>query len=283
MAAYDLVGFQTRRDQENFDAYLRDATASGELPAPAARRPRTRAFPISIDVDEFAQAARRASGAAAVRGLRDSLGGSALAIGIDRLDYSKGLMEKFQAFGEFLKRYPEDSGRLTLLQVAPVSRAGVRSYRALRQELERVAGHINGEHANPQWTPIRYVNRNFGRQVVAGFYSAARIGLVTPLRDGMNQVAKEYVAAQDPEDPGVLLLSRFAGAAEQLGGALLVNPHDIGGVADAIATALRMDRAERRERHEACLGALRDQDFHWWAATFLSALDRAGGAGSTRP
>ena len=274
MAAYDLVGFQTRRDCENFDAYLRDATDSGEITPRADRAPPlTRAFPISIDADEFAQAARRARGSAGVRGLRESLGGSALAIGVDRLDYSKGLVEKFQAFGEFLRRHSGNTGGLTLLQVAPVSRGGVRSYRELRHELERIAGHINGRHANPQWTPIRYVNRNLGRQTLAGYYGAARLGLVTPLRDGMNLVAKEYVAAQDPDDPGVLLLSRFAGAADQLGGAMLVNPYDTGGVADAIDAALRLGIDERRERHAESLRSLREQDIHWWTAAFLDALD----------
>src|SRR5690606_4648627 len=245
-----LVGFQTARDCENFDAYLRDAVAKGELPQRSDRPPPlTRAFPISIDATEFADAARRARGSTTVRGLRDSLGHSALAIGVDRLDYSKGLVEKFQAFGEFLHRHPDKAGQLTLLQVAPVSRGGVPSYRELRHELERIAGHINGQYSDPQWVPIRYVNRNFSRQQVAGFYAAARMALVTPLRDGMNLVAKEFVAAQDPQDPGVLVLSRFAGAAEQLSGAVLVNPYDIGGVADAIHAALQMDVDERRERH----------------------------------
>ncbi|MEN1970954.1 trehalose-6-phosphate synthase [Luteimonas sp. MJ204] len=281
MSAYDLVGFQTRRDCENFDAYLRDAADAGEhAPGRRDRRPLTRAFPISIDEGEFARAAARARGSAGLRSLRDSLGGSALAIGVDRLDYSKGLAEKFQAFGEFLRRHPTNAGGLTLLQIAPLSRSGVRSYRELRRELEQIAGHINGEHANPQWTPIRYVNRNLGRQTLAGFFSASRLGLVTPLRDGMNLVAKEYVAAQDPDDPGVLLLSRFAGAAEQLGGALLVNPYDIGGVANAIAAALRLDVAERRERHLQSLRSLQEEGIHWWTSSFLQALEsRANGDG----
>jgi trehalose 6-phosphate synthase len=273
MAAYDLVGFQTQRDAENFDAYLRDAIGSGEVAARAGRAPPlTRAFPVSIDAAEFARTAERANGSPTLRGLRDSLGGSELAIGVDRLDYSKGLVEKFQAFGEFLRRYPEHAGKLTLLQVAPVSRGAVRSYRELRHELERIAGHINGRYSDPQWMPIRYVNRNLSRPALAGFYSASRLGLVTPLRDGMNLVAKEYVAAQDAADPGVLLLSRFAGAAEQLGGAMLVNPHDIGGVADAINAALGMDAGERRERHQQSLRSLHDQDIHWWTSEFLRAL-----------
>ena len=273
LAAYDLVGFQTRRDRENFDGYLRDALATGELSMPVGRRmPATRAFPISIDAEEFAETARRAQGSSALRGLRNSLGESALAIGVDRLDYSKGLMEKFQAFGEFLHRYPARARALTLLQIAPVSRGDVPSYRELRRDLERTAGHINGKHADPQWTPIRYVNRNLKRQALAGFYAVSRLGLVTPLRDGMNLVAKEFVAAQDPDDPGVLLLSRFAGAAEQLRGALLVNPHDVSSVADAIEAALGMDAGERRERHQDCLRNLHEQEIHWWAREFLDAL-----------
>ena len=249
MAAYDMIGFQTRRDCENFDAYLRDAIERGELPSRSGRAlPLTRAFPISIDADEFARAAQRARGSTSLRTLRDSLGGSALAIGVDRLDYSKGLVEKFQAFAEFLVRHPAQAGALTLLQVAPVSRGGVRSYRDLRHELERIAGHINGKHANPQWTPIRYVNRNLGRQALAGFYSASRLGLVTPLRDGMNLVAKEYVAAQDPDDPGVLILSRFAGAANQMTEALLVNPNSPEEISEALNRALAVCDALLRQK-----------------------------------
>lgn len=282
MAAYDLVGFQTARDSDNFEAYLRDATGRGEL-APGRGRPppMTRAFPISIDEAEFADVAQRARGSTTLRGLRESLGRSGLAIGVDRLDYSKGLVEKFEAFGEFIRRHPDLAGQLTLLQVAPVSRGGVPSYRELRHELERIAGHINGAHSEPQWVPIRYVNRNFSRQQVAGFYAAARMALVTPLRDGMNLVAKEFVAAQDPQDPGVLVLSRFAGAAEQLSGAVLVNPYDIGGVADAIHAALQMDVDERRERHAGSLRSLREQSIHWWTASFLHALSTRAGT-STR-
>jgi trehalose 6-phosphate synthase len=274
MSAYDLVGFQTTRDRENFDAYLRDASGKGELSLGHRRAPPlTRAFPISIDAGEFAEAARKARNSATVRGLRESLGKSALAIGVDRLDYSKGLVEKFNAFGEFLRRHPDNAGQLTLLQVAPVSRGGVRSYRELRHELERISGHINGQYSDPQWMPIRYVNRNLGRQTLAGFHAAARMALVTPLRDGMNLVAKEFVAAQDSDDPGVLLLSRFAGAAEQLSGAVLVNPYDIGGVADAIGTAIAMSLEERRERHSQSLQSLQEQDVHWWTTSFLQALD----------
>src|SRR5690606_36109237 len=136
-----------------------------------------RAFPISIDEAEFADVARRARGSTTLRGLRESLGRSALAIGVDRLDYSNGLVEKFEAFGEFIRRHPDNAGLLTLLQVAPVSRGGVPRYRELRRDLERIAGHINGARSEPQWTPIRYVNRNFSRQQVAGFYAVARLAL----------------------------------------------------------------------------------------------------------
>lgn len=279
--AYDLVGFQTRRDMERFQDYVRlfgggRVHGDGMLEAPGGRRLRAGAFPISIDTARIASLAQEALSRPAVRALRRSLGAGRLAIGVDRLDYSKGLPERFRGFERYLERHPSEKGRLTYLQIAPVSRGDVAEYRMLRNELERIAGHVNGSHSDADWTPLRYVNRNFAHSTLTGFYRIARVGLVTPLRDGMNLVAKEYVAAQDPENPGVLVLSLLAGAAYELKEALLVNPHDLDGVADAIATAAGMPRAERIDRWRAMMDHLRRHDIHAWRRSFLGALAQAG-------
>jgi len=275
--AHDLLGFQTERDAERFRSYARlfgGATPAGDghLRLPDGRTLRVAAFPIGIDTRRIAEHAAAAASKPAVRKLQASLGGRKLAIGVDRLDYSKGLPERFRGFSRYLERYPEDRGRLTLLQIAPVSRGEVQEYRLLRDQLEGIAGHINGLHADPEWTPLRYVNRNFGHATLTGFYRMASIGVVTPLRDGMNLVAKEYVASQDPQNPGVLILSMLAGAAAELEGALLVNPYDLDGVADAFARAAAMPLAERRERWDAMMRPVERNDIHAWCAGFLDAL-----------
>ncbi|RPE79495.1 alpha,alpha-trehalose-phosphate synthase (UDP-forming) [Vulcaniibacterium tengchongense] len=281
LSSYDLIGFQTERDLERFQDYVRlfgrgRVIAHGVLETERGRRLRAGAFPISIDTGYVASLATAAVGKASVKRLATSLSGRALAIGVDRLDYSKGLPERFRAFGRFLQRHPEHRGKLTYLQIAPVSRGEVAEYQQLRGELEQLAGHINGSHAEPDWTPVRYVNRNYPHASLMGFYRLARVGLVTPLRDGMNLVAKEFVAAQDPDDPGVLVLSSFAGAARELGrGALLVNPYDLDGVADAIAAAMEMPLSERQARWQAMMDHLREHDITAWRRSFLAAL-RAG-------
>jgi len=278
--AYDLVGFHTRRDMERFQAYVRlygggRVIADGELEAPGGRRFRTGSFPISIDTALIAQQARIAATKPAVRDLRGSLRGRLLAIGVDRLDYSKGLPERFHAFERYLERHRDQRGSLTFLQVAPVSRGEVPEYQILRSQLEQIAGHVNGAYAEADWTPIRYVNQNYSHTQLAGFYRTARLGLVTPLRDGMNLVAKEYVAAQDPEDPGVLILSILAGAADEMSEALIVNPHDLDGVADAIATGADMPKAKRIERWRAMMDHLERHDINAWRQSYLQALEAA--------
>jgi len=276
--AYDLLGFQTRRDNDRFQSYVRlygGGRIVGEnlLEAPGGRRFRTGTFPISIDTAHIARQAAAAVGKPAVRALRTSLEHRMLAIGVDRLDYSKGLPERFHGFERYLQRHPDQKGTLTYLQIAPLSRADVSEYRTLRSQLEQIAGHINGAHAAPNWTPLRYVNRNFPHATLTGFYRTARVGLVTPLRDGMNLVAKEYVASQDPENPGVLVLSLLAGAAQELKEALLVNPHDLDGVADAIATAATMPLARRKERWHAMMEHLLKHDIHAWRKEYLAVLE----------
>ena len=278
--SYDLLGFQTQRDNDRFQSYVRlygggKIIGPGLLEAPGGRRFRTGAFPISIDTPQIARQAAAASAKPAVRSLRTSLEDRLLAIGVDRLDYSKGLPERFHGFERYLQRHPDQKGSLTYLQLAPVSRGEVNEYQLLRNQLEQIAGHINGAHAEPNWTPLRYVNRNFPHATLTGFYRSARVGLVTPLRDGMNLVAKEYVASQDPENPGVLVLSLLAGAADELREALLVNPHDLDGVADAIASAATMPLARRKERWHAMMEHLRKHDINAWRKDYLSALESA--------
>ena len=279
-SSYDLVGFQTVRDLERFQDYVRlygggRILTPGRMETAQGRRFRGGAFPISIDTELIARQSADAIGKPAVQRLCASLGARAMAIGVDRLDYSKGLPDRFRAFERLLDRYPDRHGEITFLQIAPASRADVPEYQALRRELEGLAGHINGRHAAPDWTPVRYVNKNFPHAVLTGFYRAAEIGLVTPLRDGMNLVAKEFVAAQDPEDPGVLVLSRFAGAAGELHEALMVNPYDLDGVADTIAVAHAMPLAERLERWHAMMDTLERYDITAWRRDYLAALARA--------
>ena len=278
--ACDLLGFQTRRDVDRFHSWVRlfggGKVSNNCIHAPGGRTLRTGAFPIGIDTGHIARQARAATGNSAVRALRQSLEHRKLAIGVDRLDYSKGLPERFHGFERYLQRHPQEKGEMTFLQIAPVSRGSVNEYRQLRGELERLAGHINGAHAEANWTPLRYVNQNYAHSTLTGFYREAAVGLVTPLRDGMNLVAKEYVASQDPENPGVLVLSLLAGAADELQQALLVNPHDLDGVADAIATAANMPRGERIERWQVMMQHLREHDINRWRRDYLQALENPG-------
>jgi trehalose 6-phosphate synthase len=277
LTACDVVGMQSRNDAEALLDYFRvhgDGIAVHESDVTHARR-RTRiaAFPISIDTAKVARQSETAAGNAPSRRLLSSLHGRKLAIGVDRLDYSKGLPRRFKAFGAFLAGHPEWRSQVSLLQIAPPSREEVPEYRELRSQLERIAGATNGRYAEPDWVPIRYVNRSFSQATLAGFYRLAQLALVTPLRDGMNLVAKEFVAAQPPDDPGVLLLSRFAGAAAELQQAILVNPYDPEGMVEAIAQALDMPLAERRERWAAMFEHLSKHDIAAWRKSFLEALD----------
>jgi trehalose 6-phosphate synthase len=229
-------------------------------------------FPIGIDTAEFEALAIRGAASRETDRLKESLVGRALVMGVDRLDYSKGFPQKIDGYYDLLERWPEHRRHVTFMQVAPVSRGEVAQYRTLRHTIEAATGRLIGRFAEFDWVPFRYLNRNFNRATLAGFYRAARVGLVTPLRDGMNLVAKEYVAAQDPEDPGVLVLSSFAGAAHELKSALLVNPFDIDQISDALHQALTMPLGERRARHGAMLEMLRTNTIAAWRERFLSAL-----------
>ena len=263
-AAYDVVGTQTADDAANLNACLQAAGIAT----------RAQAFPIGIDPAAFARDAERAEGGAEDRRLHDSLGERALILGVDRLDYTKGLPQRLRGFAQLLARFPEHRGHVSYLQVTPVSRGDVSQYRALRRELDELAGNINGQHAEFDWVPLHYITRSVPRTTLAGFHRRARVGLVTPLRDGMNLVAKEYVAAQDPADPGVLVLSRFAGAAPDMRGAILVNPYDPDEIAEAIHTALTLDGAARRDRWGTMHAAVSTQTAAAWARAFLAALEQ---------
>jgi trehalose 6-phosphate synthase len=277
LASYDLVGVHTQRDLRALEDYfLHELGAAmrtgGRIRAANGRIFRAGVFPISIDTAEAVELALRAEDSGAVEKLRASLNDRALIIGVDRLDYSKGLPERFEGFARLLRDYKETRGKVTMLQIAPPSRSDVPEYRQLRRELERSAGHINGQYAEPDWAPLRYVNKSFPHKMLAGYYRIARVGLVTPLRDGMNLVAKEYVACQDPADPGVLVLSRFAGAAQELGAALLVNPFDLDEVSEALKHALEMPLKERRQRWQSMMNVLEKNDITVWRNAFLKML-----------
>ena len=274
LSSFDLIGLQTRRDVSNALDFLRDNGAEILLRGKMKYQDRTfeiASFPIGIDVDGFVEAAE--AHADSGEHLRLSPG-ERLVLGVDRLDYSKGLPQRFAAFGEYLSHRPDPQIRATLLQIAPPSREDVEAYKDIRQELETITGRVNGEMAELDWTPIRYIRRNIEREILAGLYRRGDACLVTPLADGMNLVAKEFVAAQDGADPVVLILSHFAGAAEQMEAALMVNPYDPGETARAIEQALSMPLHERQSRHLSLMQSIRETDITWWTRTYLAALQQ---------
>jgi trehalose 6-phosphate synthase len=275
MLAYDLIGFQTSGDCENFLGYVSaDLALEIEDGVITSRRGKTRiaVFPIGIDAEKFALQAAKAMSHPDVSRLRRSLNGEKLAIGVDRLDYSKGLVNRIKAFDQMWSLHPALARTVSLLQIATPSRGAIEAYGNLQSELAKLVSDVNGRHGEVDWTPIRYLNKGFSQTVLSGLYRTAQVGVVTPLHDGMNLVAKEYVAAQNPADPGVLVLSKFAGAANELDTALLVNPHDIDGMARTIATALYMPLTERRMRWEAMMAKLHAGSIQCWFADFVDAL-----------
>jgi trehalose 6-phosphate synthase len=275
MLAYDLIGFQTEEDCENFLSYAEsdlDLVVHDGVVISRYGRTRAAVFPIGIDPQKFAQLAAKAVTHPDVSRLRRSLNGEALAIGVDRLDYSKGLVNRIKAFDKMWTLHPQLKRATSLLQIATPSRGAIEAYGNLQSEVAKLVSDVNGIHGEVDWTPIRYLNKGFGQAVLAGLYRTAQVGVVTPLQDGMNLVAKEYVAAQNPENPGVLVLSKFAGAANELDTALLVNPHDIDGMARTIATAFSMPLNERRMRWEAMMAKLRAGTIQQWFADFIDAL-----------
>ncbi len=282
MLSYDVIGFQTSADRQAFLGAVQ-ALWGGECVSAAGtirlsdRTVLTGVYPIGVDVEAIARSATKAMSSARVERMKDGLLGRRLIMGVDRLDYSKGLLERFEAYRHFLTDCPEHLGRVTYLQIAPIGRQNVKAYARIRDALEQSSGCINGRFADVDWTPVRYLNRNFPHATLMGFLRLAHACLVTPVRDGMNLVAKEFVAAQDPADPGVLILSDRAGAACELTEALLVNPYDIRGIARALKHSLEMPLEERRSRHEKLLAALGENDIHAWYGHFLEALRRPHG------
>lgn len=274
--AYDLIGFQTQEWLDLFRDYV-ISEARGELAGYGGleafgREVRIGTFPIGIDVAGFMQARNSREGVRTYDRMAASAAFRSMIVGVDRLDYSKGLEERMLGYEQFLHDHPELRGDVFLVQVTPISRDEVDTYQDIRARLDSLAGRINGEYADMDWQPIRYLNRSYRRDQLAGIYRAAKVCMVTPLRDGMNLVAKEYVAAQNPEDPGVLILSRFAGAAEQMGEALLVNPFSREEVADAIHRALTMPLEERIRKWRALIKVVQDTDVSLWRDAYVGAL-----------
>jgi trehalose 6-phosphate synthase len=285
MLAYDLIGFQTHEWRESFLHYCAKELGAdvnettGEIRF-AGRTVVARAYPIGIDWDHFQEQGESAEAIEAERRLRASTRDRVAMIGVDRLDYSKGLPERLDGIGRFFDQHPERIRDLVFIQIAPPSREDVDSYQQIRLMLEQKAAQINGARSEVDLVPIRYVNRGYSHAELFGFFRASKIGLVTPLRDGMNLVAKEYVAAQHPKDPGVLILSRFAGAALQLGigeddGAVLVNPYSPDDLSHAIRIALDMPLDERKARYQAMIGTIRDDNVQAWAENFCADLAAA--------
>ena len=278
--AYDQLGFQTEPDVRAFRDYVVNEAAGtlhgdGRLEAWGGAV-RTGAFPIGIDLDHLRELAASREAARQEARMNRSLNGRKMMIGVDRLDYTKGLENRFLAFERLLAEYPEHRGNLLLLQIAPPSRVEVPEYEAMRGDIEHMCGRINGRFAEVDWVPIRYVNRGHPRRTLGGLFRAASVALVTPLKDGMNLVAKEFAAAQAEEDPGVLILSRFAGAARELGdGAVIVNPYDTAALMEAMQRSLDMTLEERRERSASMIAALRGNTVADWRDRFVAALRAA--------
>ncbi len=282
LCAYDVLGFHTPRDLRAFNEAIGEREL-GDVPDRRAARPKgvhADVYPIGVDVDGCQQLAVETGRGDNVKRMVRHLHGRQLLIGVDRLDYSKGLEERFRAFERLLENYPAIRNQVSYIQIAPATRSGVRAYGEIREALEQQAGMINGNYADIDWVPIRYLNRAFDRATLMAFFREASVGLVTPVRDGMNLVAKEFVAAQSMEDPGVLVLSELAGAAYELTDAVLVNPYDVDGVADGIHKALSMPAGERRERHASMLEVLRRNDITAWRTRFMDALIAAHARGN---
>ena len=279
LCACDVIGFHTADYREAFlqcvSVILSTAADTDGCFVHRERLVQAMVDPIGIDVGAFTAAAVRAAAGVVTNRLALSLAGRQLAVSVDRLDYAKGLANRIQALDHLFKNHPEHRRHVTFLQVAAPSREELEAYRTMRRELDRVVGDVNGRYSEPDWTAIRYITRPVRRTTLAGYYRIARLGVVTPMRDGMNLVAKEYIAAQDPADPGVLVLSRFAGAAEELQDALIVNPFDAEEIAEALHRGLVMPLEERQNRHKALLARIRVSSAQRFCERFLAVLDNA--------
>jgi trehalose 6-phosphate synthase len=283
---FDVIGLQTAQDAEHFGQCLRLELGAREMNGirDQGRRRRARWYrltdrvvkvivlPIGIDPEAFAETAGSTVVDPVVEDALQSIGTRRMIIGVDRLDYAKGVAQRMAAYAQFLTDHPDRRGTVEYVQITPFSRSDIPEYEAINHEVAETAGRINGAEGEPSWTPIRYLNRSYPRAVLAGLYNAASVALVTPMRDGMNLVAKEFIAAQNSHDPGVLVLSRFAGAAVQLRTALLVNPYNMSEVAGALETALSMPLRERRRRWRAMQASVLTEDANWWVDSFVAQL-----------
>ncbi|MCB2061932.1 MAG: trehalose-6-phosphate synthase, partial [Novosphingobium sp.] len=274
---YDLIGFQCDEWLESFLHYCRkelgaDVDESTGRITLDGRVTTARVYPIGINYELFTSYADTPEAIDAQKRVNDSTRNRSTMIGVDRLDYSKGLPERLDGITRLFENKPERVSDVVFIQIAPPSREDIASYQRIRETLEQKTGQINGAFSKIDMVPIRYVNQGHSAAELFGIYRASKIGLVTPLRDGMNLVAKEYVAAQDPDDPGVLILSRFAGAAQQLSDALLVNPYSPDELAYAIETALDMPLAERKRRWEKLEKSVREENITVWTNDFANDL-----------
>jgi len=278
---YDLIGLQTHTDVGNFGRFVFEAAngtvlADGRLQL-GGKTVLVKSFPIGIDADAFRAMARTEEADERIQKLQRRAVASTFIIGVDRLDYTKGIPERFRAFQRLVETHEEYRTSVTLMQIAPPTREEVMAYAEMQEELEQLSGHINGELGDYDWTPVRYIHRHVPRDALAALLRGSQVGLVTPLRDGMNLVAKEYIAAQDDNNPGVLILSRFAGAAEEMKEALIINPYDIDEMVEAMHTALSMSLKERKERHQALLERVRRNNVSRWRESYLEALESVAG------
>ena len=281
LLSFDLVGFQSHRDRANFLSCLSTMVPEAEFDGDTdlrvvrvrlgGRVVRVGVFPVSIDFNEFAGTAATDAVSDRVAGLRSEFLGRTVILGVDRLDYSKGIPHKLAGFRLALERYPELRERVTLVQLVVPSREDIPEYDRMKEEIERLVGRIQGEFTRGGWVPIHYQYGRWDRNELVAHYRAAGVALVTPLKDGMNLVAKEFCAAS-LEGRGALILSESAGAGAQLQEhALLVNPQDVEGVAAAIHRAVTMPQEERRRRMVALRRQIRERDIFWWTETFLKA------------
>ncbi|MDC0610415.1 trehalose-6-phosphate synthase [Vibrio sp.] len=276
MLHYDLLGFHTKIDEFNFTQSismgLDGCISQSHLINCHGHETQTGVYPIGIETDDLLQLAEKGKKSKEYQQVKAELGDRKLIIGVDRLDYSKGIFHRFQSYDQMLKNHSELRRKQVYMQVAPTSRGDVKAYSQLAKQVEQAAGHVNGTHADFDWTPIRYINRGFRRNTIMALYNLSHVGFVTPLRDGMNLVAKEFVAAQDPDDPGVLILSEMAGASAELEAALIVNPYDTEAVAETLAQAMQMPLDERIDRWKKMMAVLRQNDIHAWQKNFRQDL-----------
>ncbi len=275
---YDVVGVQSNPDFLNLSQGLQHVLGLGVnqegLLEYAGRKTRIQSYPISVAPDLIQTMATMPTPVGAQCSEYPLVGEGQLIVSADRLDYSKGLPNRFECFNTLLEHYPTLKESVNYLQIAPSTREGIDSYQHQQTELEGLAGQINGKHGTFNWVPLLYLNRAIAPVILMGLFRKAHVGFIAPLRDGMNLVAKEYIAAQDPNNPGVLVLSCFTGAASELQeGALLVNPYDSEGTAQTLFQALTMSLAERQARHSALMEHLNEFDLERWCLRFLDDLN----------